>query len=246
MRREERAKSGPAASRARWRWAVALALGMAPGASHAWEVDGDATRMQLEAFHQSFGVASHLFPRHKAEPLGWTGFEVWVDTSFLPDYAEPAVTGSLPADGLAASRVGIRKGLPKGITVGVAAGRAGDLDLLDGELEWAILRGAVTKPALAARLTVGRAEGADVYELSRWGAELMLSKGFGPLTPFVSVGVVRSEADFRPAAAAAFASRETQEVLAAGVTFSLLLPRVTVSVEQGEELQAAVRLSFGF
>jgi hypothetical protein len=30
------------------------------------------------------------------------------------------------------------------------------------------------------------------------------------------------------------------------VTFSLLLPRVTVSVEQGEELQAAVRLSFGF
>jgi len=211
----------------------------------AWEVDGTATTQELEAFHASFGAASHLFPRHKAEPLGWTGFEIWVDTSFLPDYMEPAVAGSLPADGLAASRVGVRKGLPKRLSLGVAVGRAGALDLLDAELEWTIFEGGVTKPALAARLTAGRAEDGGVYELSRWGAELMLSKGFGPATPFVSAGVVRSEGDFQLPAGTTLEASETQAVFAAGVTLSMLLPRVTISVEQAEELQAAVRLSFG-
>jgi len=244
MKRGERRDGAKNSTRG---WSVlTVTMLLAPAMAGAWEVDGAATRQELEAFHESFGVSSHLFARHKAEPLGWTGFEVWADSSFLPDYEQPAVSGSLPGDGLAASRVGIRKGFPKRINLGVAVGRAGALDLLDAELEWAILRGGAAQPALAARLTAGRAEGDDVYELSRWGAELVLSKGFGPVTPFVSAGVVRSEGEFRPFAAAPFKSRETQEVLAAGVTLSLLLPRITISVEQAEEIQAAVRLSVGF
>jgi hypothetical protein len=227
-----------------------VALGVAaalwtPLAARAWKVDGNASPAELAAFHHSFGVASHLFPRHKAEPLGWTGFEVWVDTSFLPDYQEGGVSGNLPKDGLAVSRVGVRKGFPRGIDLGVALGRAGDVDLVDAELEWAILRGGAAKPALGVRLAAGRAKD-DVYELDRWSAELVLSKGFGPVTPFVSAGVVRCEADFRPTSGAAFGVNETHEVLAAGLTLSLLLPRLTVSVEEAGELQFAVRASFGF
>jgi hypothetical protein len=213
--------------------------------ARAWKVDGTASPAELAAFHHTFGVASHLFPRHKAEPLGWTGFEVWVDTSFLPDYQEGGVSGNLPEDGLAVSRVGVRKGFPRGIDLGVALGRAGDVDLIDAELEWAILRGGVAQPALGVRLAAGRAKD-DVYELKRWSAELVLSKGFGPVTPFVSAGVVRAEADFQPATGPAFGANETHEVLAAGVTLSLLLPRLTFSVEQAGELQFAVRAAIGF
>lgn len=233
----------------RFAWtAVGLGLAAALGAplpARAWKVDGSASPAELAAFHHSFGVASHLFPRHKAEPLGWTGFEVWVDTSFLPDYQEGGVSGSLPEDGLAVSRVGVRKGFPRGVDLGVALGRAGHVDLVDAELEWAILRGGVAQPALGVRLAAGRAKD-DVYELNRWSAELVLSKGFGPVTPFVSAGVVRAEADFQPTAGPAFGVNETHEVLAAGVTLSLLLPRLTFSVEAAGELQFAVRAAIGF
>ena len=241
-------------------WMIAgltLAQGLlAVGGAAAWDVRADAPREDFEAFHRRFSSDVYFFPRHGAHPLGWTGFEVWADTSLDPgfgdgDFATTVIDGDLPADTLGFARVGARKGLPGGFDLGLAYGRAvgGDLELISGELGWALIRGGALKPALGLRATATRTLDAGVYDLDQYGLELLVSKGFPLVTLFGGGGVVRSESTLvrGPFAAGADLSEETTRgVVFAGVTLRLLIPRLTISFEQGDEVQGAVRVGFGF
>ena len=64
----------------------------------------------------------------------------------------------------------------------------GDLELISGELSWAILDGGAVAPALALRLTGTQTTGGGAYDLDLYGAELELSKGFAVATPYVGAG----------------------------------------------------------
>jgi hypothetical protein len=214
--------------------------------ARAWKVDGDASRAELEAFHRAFATASYLYPRHSAEALGWSGFFVYADLAFQPSFDRQGVSGNLPGGGLSLGRVGLRKGLPHGFDVGAALGKAGDLKVADAELQWTFVEGGAAKPALAARLTAGRAESGQIYKMTRWGAEVVLSKGLGPVTPFASAGLVRATGAFRPHGAPRFDRDETRPVLSAGLTLGILIPKLTFSVERGDSMQFAVRAAFGF
>lgn len=242
-------------------WMIAglvLAQALLPvAAAWAWDLRGDASREDFEAFHRRFSSDAYFYPRHGAHPLGWTGFEVWVDTSVDPgfgdeSFAATAIDGDLPADALGIARVGARKGLPGGFDLGLAYGRAvgGDLELVSGELGWALLRGGAVTPALGLRATATRTLDAGVYDLDQYGLELLISKGFTVVTLFGGGGVVRSESTlergFGDGAFGRFREETTRGVVFAGVTLKLLLPRLTISVEQGEEIQGAVRVGFGF
>jgi hypothetical protein len=237
---------------------LALAQGLVlVGAAGAWDLRGDAPREDFEAFHRRFTSDVYFYPRHGAHPLGWTGFEVWVDTSVDPGFgdegfAATAIDGDLPGDALAVARVGARKGLPGGFDLGLAYGRAlgGDLELVSGELGWALIRGGAVTPALGLRATVTRTLDAGSYDLDQYGLELLASKGFTVMTLFGGAGVVRSESTldrgFDGGPAGRFTETTTRNVVFAGVTLKLLIPRLTISLEQGEELQGAVRVGFGF
>jgi hypothetical protein len=199
------------------------------GAAGAWDLRGDAPRQDFEAFHRRFTSDVYFYPRHGAHPLGWTGFEVWVDTSVDPgfgdeDFAATAIDGDLPGDALAFARVG------------------------------ALIRGGAVTPALGLRATVTRTLDAGSYDLDQYGLELLASKGFTVVTLFGGAGVVRSESTLDRSVSGTPAGRftgritekTTRNVVFAGVTLKLLIPRLTISLEQGEELQGAVRVGFGF
>lgn len=230
-----------------------LAPCLAAGPAAAWEVSDRAGAQDFEAFHDRFASSAYFWARHGAKPLGITGFEVWVDTSVDSgfgdeDFARTALDGDLPGDVLAVARVGVRKGLPGGFDLGAAYGRAldGDVELLSGELSWAILEGGAVSPAVGLRLTGTQTLSAASYDLEQYGLEVLVSKGFPVVTPFGGAGLVRSESRLERFGGGLLEEDSTETVWFAGVRLKLLLPSLTIEVEQGEQTQAAVRLGFGF
>lgn len=238
------------------------ALAAAPAAS-AWSVAPSASRADFEAFHSRFASSVYAYPRHGAAPLGLIGFDVWAELAADEGFAdEPffdgAIDGDLTGDLLLFGRVGARKGLPGGIDLGLSYGQAleGDLELVTAELGWAIIDGGLISPTLGLRLTGTRSVQSDAYELDQYGAELILSKGFAVLTPYVGGGVVYSEGRLDRLAdgnseggleiPATFETDDTRFVAYAGLTLNLVLPKITVEVERGEAVTGAVRVAFGF
>jgi opacity protein-like surface antigen len=242
--------------------ALLAALAAAPGAS-AWSVSPRASQADFEAFHSRFASSVYAYPRHGAAPLGLIGFDVWVELAADEGFAdEPffdgAVDGGLTGDLLLFGRVGARKGLPGGIDLGLSYGQAleGDLELVTAEIGWAIVDGGLVTPTLGLRLTGTRTVGSDAFELDQYGAELILSKGFAVLTPYVGGGVVYSEgrldrlfdggSEGGQEIPPTFETDDTRFVAYAGLTLNLLLPKITVEVARGEALTGAVRVAFGF
>jgi hypothetical protein len=207
-------------------------------------------------FHESFAPAAFLPPRHAAEPLGWVGLEVWADASLASGFedidrpAEP-LASEIPTDGLAIGRIGVRKGLPGKFNLGVSYGEIFDagFDLAQADLSWSWLKGSTVTPAVAFRVSVAQSVGGNDFDFEQYAVDLSVSKGFANLTPYAGVALVRSESRLdRPAASGnpPFVEKSTDAVFFAGVRISLLLPKFTLAVEQGEEFQGVLRVSLGF
>jgi hypothetical protein len=239
--------------RSAWRvFLPLLALFLLPAAPvQAWEIRADAPEGDFRDFHRRFSAAAYHYPRHGASPLGLVGFDVYADAAVDREFddepfAETVIDGDLNGDLLAFARVGARKGLPGGIDLGVAYGRAlgGDIDLVSADLQWAIVEGGPATPALGLRLTGSRTVNAEAYELDQYGAEVLVSKGFAILTPYVGGGVVHSKGTLT-SDTRTFEDTHTRGIFYGGLTLNLLLPKITVEVEKAEVVQWSARISIG-
>lgn len=227
-----------------------VGLGLTASAK-AWSIDPNAPATDLEQFHDHFSLSLYDYPRAPASPLGLAGFDFYVEGTYGPHFDEPAyrhtvLDGSLPGGFLSVVRVGVRKGLPGNFNVGASYGRVTGLgmNVLGAHLSWALNDGGLITPTLAFRLTASKTQGNSDYQLNQYGAEVVLSKGFTVLTPYIGAGLVRSNGTFHQLAGD-FSVSTTKPVLFAGATLHLLIPRLTVEVERGESLQASVRVGFG-
>lgn len=120
-----------------------------------------------------------------------------------------------------------------------------------GALDLPIVRGGLVAPELAVRGAYAVVKGSDVYDLKTYGAELFLSKGFGPVTPYGAIGRMRSDArGDLPATSAtpAFTLRDRSDFnrYTVGVRISLLLPKITIEATQAEVRSYAAKVSIGF
>jgi hypothetical protein len=218
----------------------------------AWDIRGDAPAEDFRDFHHSFSLAVYDYPRHGAAALGLTGFDIYVDAAVDrgftdEDFAQTVIDGDMTGDALVFARVGARKGLPGGINLGLSYGEAlqGDVKLVSGELQYALLKGGVLEPALSIRLTGSRTLDAGTYDLDQYGAELLFSKGFTVLTPYIGAGFVYSDGSLKRPAGGSVSDDFTQTVVYGGLTLNLLLPKITVEVEKADRVQGAVRVAFG-
>jgi hypothetical protein len=120
-----------------------------------------------------------------------------------------------------------------------------------GALDTPILRGGALTPELALRLSYSTLTGVDVFREKTYGAEIFLSKGFGPITPYAAVGRMRINAQGDVPVSThgpAFTLRDRSNMnrYTVGVRLSLLVPKLVVEATQAEVRSYAAKVSIGF
>jgi hypothetical protein len=235
-------------------WTFILTLGMlgtAAAPARAWDPTAPAPPEDFSAFNRRFSSDLYFYPRHGAAPLGLLGFEVYADATYDKSFdSEPffktVVDGNLPGGVLSVGRVGVRKGLPGGLDLGVSYGEAlgSQVKLVSAEAEYALIKGGILEPALGLRVTGTRTVSSGAYDLRQYGAELLLSKGFTILTPYIGAGLTYSRGTLGHGDLV-LNDNATRAVAYAGLRLNLLLPKIVVEIEKGEVVQGAVRIGFG-
>ena len=122
---------------------------------------------------------------------------------------------------------------------------------LGGALDTPLLRGGLLKPELALRLSYSTLTGIDVFHEKTYGAEVFLSKGFGPITPYAAIGRMRVDARGDVPAttrttAFTLTDKSSLNRYTVGVRLSLLVPKLVVEATQAAVRSYAAKVSIGF
>lgn len=191
-------------------------------------------------------------PVDPARARGLLGFDIGVAATAIPvdtdaPYWQNAVTEDFTiSDHLVVPRLIATKGLSVA-TISAMYSQVPDSDIkmLGASLDVPIVGGGVVRPTLAIRGSYAMLQGVDDFDLNTYGAELFLSKGFGPVTPYGAVGIARSDAE-GIVGTTTLVDESTSNRITLGVKLSLLIPKIVVEATQGEERSYAAKVSFGF
>lgn len=119
-----------------------------------------------------------------------------------------------------------------------------------GAIDLPIIRGSLATPELAVRATYGTLSGESVLSLKTYGAELFLSKGFGPLTPYLAIGRMRTDSHGTVTvptfAAINLRDRSDFNRYTAGFRLSFFIPKLVIEATQAEVRSYAAKISVGF
>ncbi|MCI0749661.1 MAG: hypothetical protein L0Y32_03820 [Nevskiales bacterium] len=183
-----------------------------------------------------------------AEATGLTGIGVGVVASYVPVDVEAdwvTVTGQSFSE-LGLAGIQVTKGLPFGFDLGAFYSTVPDsnVDILGGEVRYALLKGSATSPALALRGSYMMVDGIDTFDLESTAVDLSLSKGITLVTPYIGVGYVMGESD--PNGFGGLQKVDVEEAkVFLGARFSLLFLELTPEVGQiGDILTYSLRLGF--
>jgi len=141
------------------------------------------------------GTAIAYNPISPAEPLGTLGFEVGMAVSTVKIdksvWSQAVSDGSAPST-LPVPRLLARKGLPFGFDIGYSRiGVPGSNIAVNGlEVRKAILEGSTVTPAVAVLVHGSKLTGVSDLDLSTYGVDVGISKGFAMLTPYAGAGQV--------------------------------------------------------
>ena len=116
-----------------------------------------------------------------------------------------------------------------------------------GSLDMPIIRGTVATPEVSLRGVYTKLSGVDVFKLKSYGYEAFVSKGIGPVTPFVSVGRMTSNAH-GSFDSVNFTLNDKSNInrYSAGVRVSLLVPKIVIEATQAEQRSYSAKISFGW
>jgi len=235
---------------------LALAL---PLAAQENDIDFDPaiTQEQFATFSRLVAQGIYATPVDSARARGLLGFDIGLGATAIPvDTEAPYWQNSVDQDFTVSDHVVVpRVIVSKGVSVATISAMYAkvpdsDVTVLGASLDVPILGGGVVTPTLALRGAYSTLQGVDNYDLSTYGVELFLSKGFGPITPYVAAGRARSDAEGTIVLSEANTVPLTDEAdsnrITVGVKLSLLLPKIVVEATQGEERSYAAKVSFGF
>ena len=159
---------------------------------------------------------------------------------------DAASNSSLSSVSLA--QVSISKGLPFDFDVGGYYGYSPNTNIkvYGVELRYAILSGGVVEPALGIRATYNWLTGVNQLSYSNHSLGLTLSKGFGPLTPYVGIGQVWVSSDPEASTGLQNVSFNANQVFA-GFRLNLAILNLTMEADRTAGNNTyGVKLAFGF
>jgi hypothetical protein len=220
------------------------------------EFDPSITEEQFATFSRLVAQSIYATPVEPAAARGILGFDIGIAATAVPvdtgaAYWQQSVNEDFTySDHVAVPRIVVSKGL-SAVTISAMYSQVPDTDIemLGGALDVPILNGGLVKPTLALRGSYAKIQGVEELDLSTYGVELFLSKGFGPFTPYAAIGQARSNATGRinvPTAAAIILEDEaSSQRVTVGLKISLLIPKIVLEATQGEVRSYAAKVSFG-
>jgi hypothetical protein len=216
------------------------------------DFDPTITQQQFETFSRLVAQGIYATPIDAARARGLLGFDIGVGATAIPvdtnaEYWLNSVSEDFTvSDHVVVPRVIVSKGLSVA-TLSAMYAKVPDSDvaMLGASLDVPIISGGVVTPTLALRGAYSTLQGVDEFDLSTYGLEVFLSKGFGPVTPYVAAGRARSDAEGRITDAIVLTDEADSNRITVGVKLSLLLPKIVIEATQGEERSYAAKISFG-
>lgn len=253
-----RAHPGRVSSQQRVHLAAVLifALWALPARAQEIEFNPLITSAQFRTFSGLVGQVIYATPVEPASARSLLGFDIGISATAIPidetaDYWLNAVGSDISKSGyLILPRLVVSKGLGRAtVAASVAIIPDTDYAVYGGSLDVPIIRGGLVTPALTLRGSYSLLNGVDVYDLKSYGAELFLSKGFGPLTPYAAAGMTRVSAEGRVLRAGVplinLVDEFDHERYTVGVRISMLLPKLVLEATQGQELTYSAKVSLG-
>lgn len=177
---------------------VLAAIGCIAASSNSWASTDFKTLKNLNQseFNQlakDFNAAGSYKAITPAAPLGITGFDVGAEVSFTSlDNSQVWKKAGADVSLLPMPKLHITKGLPFNVDLGASmvAVPDSDIKLIGLEARYAILEGSAATPALGIRAAYTKLSGVEQLDFNSKSLELVASKGFLMVTPYVGVGRV--------------------------------------------------------
>jgi len=229
-----------------------LLMFAAAGNVHAAKYDislGALGQTSFDTFVDELGTAIAYNPMSPAEPLGLLGFEVGVaistvkiDTAIWGNVFPGSAPSSLPIPRLMA-----RKGLPMGFDVGLSRidVPSSNISVTGFELRKAILEGSTVTPAVSVLVHSSKLNGVADVDLSTYGIDVGISKGFAMLTPYAGAGQVWVDGSDTSNTLADRSSSVTRSYAGVRVGF-LPFMNMVVQADFAEVNSYSLRLNVGF
>jgi hypothetical protein len=215
------------------------------------------TPEQFQTFSRLVAQGIYATPVDPARARGLLGFDIGIAATAIPvdteaAYWQNSVTDDFTvSDHVVVPRIVAAKGLSVA-TLSAMYSQVPDTDISiwGASLDVPIISGGLARPTLAVRGSYAVLQGIDDFDLNTYGAELFLSKGFGPVTPYGAIGIARSDAEGRldgtPTLLPVILQDEsTTNRVTLGLKLSLLVPKIIIEATQGEERSYAAKVSFG-
>ncbi|HEV7239783.1 MAG TPA: hypothetical protein VGQ36_11125 [Thermoanaerobaculia bacterium] len=229
-----------------------MALALPLSAQSDIDFDPAITQQEFETFSRLVAQGIYATPVDAARARGLLGFDIGVGATAIPvetdsTYWQNAVSDDFTiSDHVVVPRVIVSKGLSVA-TLSAMYSKVPDSDIAvwGASLDVPIISGGVVTPTLALRGSYATLQGVDEFDLNTYGMEVFLSKGFGPVTPYVAAGRARSDAEGRITDTMVFTDEGDSNRFTVGVKLSLLLPKIVIEATQGEERSYAAKVSFG-
>ncbi|MDP9360962.1 MAG: hypothetical protein M3P29_05865, partial [Acidobacteriota bacterium] len=217
------------------------------------------TQANFSQFARIVGQSIFATPVQPARASGLLGFDAGVAATVLKvdesaaywRAAVPQKSSFLTHGYIGVPRLVVSKGFGFGTIHGTYAKISNSgIKTWGGALDTPLLRGSVLTPELALRLSYSALTGIDVFREKTYGAEVFLSKGFGPVTPYAAVGRMRVNAQGDVPAtsrtkAFTLSDRSDLNRYTVGVRLSLLVPKLVVEATQAEVRSYAAKISIG-
>ena len=220
--------------------------------AYAYDLDF-SSQAEFDSFSQQVGTLITYRAMAPAEPGGLLGFDVSLAASGVK--IDSALwdlviqNENVTSDYIAVPSLRARLGLPLSFDVGASYSvvPGTDVQVLGGELQWALWDGSVAKPALAFRGHYSKLFGVNDLEQTSYGADVVLSKGFAMFTPYIGIGAVAMEGKYTgPLALGLDTYSDTSPRYFGGLLMTITLLQITADIECLEEPVYSLKVGLGW
>ena len=230
----------------------------APAAGQTFDFDPTITQEEFDTLTMLASEAIFASPVDPPAQTGLFNFEIGIAATAIEidesaSYWVKSVSDDILVDGkLLVPRLIVTKGLGL-VSVSGSYGKVGDSDasVIGGSIDVPLLRGGILRPAFAVRGVYSVLQGVDEADLTTYGVQALIGKGFGPLTPYAGYGRIFAQSEARIESGFTdpifLESDLEQDVITVGGKLDLAFLKLVVEGNQGdEEWRWGARVAIGF